>query len=255
MVMTAHRPFRLFVKVLLLAVPGILSMVPSISTMLAGALPPGGPSPTVVVFLASLQSLLLVAAAAGLGTWLAPKVGFGAPALTSGEIVDTIRRVAPGALLAGIGTGAVMVLVEVLVFRPYLPEALYMLSRKPAPVELIPAFLYGGIVEEILIRWGLMSLFTWLLYRLFSGGKGQVRPVQVWVAITAAALLFGAGHLPAIGAMGIEMTTPLLIRTLVQNGLPGMVFGWFFARRGLESAMFAHIGTHVGLFLLRTLLA
>ncbi|WP_225852851.1 hypothetical protein, partial [Haemophilus parainfluenzae] len=32
----------------------------------------------------------------------------------------------------------------------------------------ISRFLYGGITEEILLRWGLMTLLVWGLWRLFG---------------------------------------------------------------------------------------
>ena len=56
------------------------------------------------------------------------------------------------------------------------------------------ASLYGAVVDEVHSRLLLVSLFVRLLARLFR------RPPAIWifvVAIVLAALLFGAGHLPA----------------------------------------------------------
>ncbi|HRI49762.1 MAG TPA: CPBP family glutamic-type intramembrane protease [Pseudomonadota bacterium] len=58
--------------------------------------------------------------------------------------------------------------------------------------------------------------------------------------ILLAALIFGAGHLPAAAAL-LPITPLFLARTLVLNGLVGTVCGWLFWRRGLEAAMIAHL--------------
>jgi membrane protease YdiL (CAAX protease family) len=65
-----------------------------------------------------------------------------------------------------------------------------------------------------------------------------------------AALVFAAGHLPALAAM-VEPTPALVARTLALNAIAGLVYGWLFLTRGLEAAMLAHGATHVGFALAR----
>jgi hypothetical protein len=64
-----------------------------------------------------------------------------------------------------------------------------------------------------------------------------------------AAVLFGLGHLPAVAAIA-PLTSMLVVRTVLLNALAGVVFGWFFWRRSLESAMLAHASAHVGFALM-----
>ncbi len=254
MTTTAYRPLRFAFLLVLLCVPGVLSLLPMLAPSLANSLPAGSPPVAVILLLTVVQSLVILSICAVIGAYLAPKVGFSAPGLMGAGLWQTVRKNAPQALGAGMLLGAAAVLIDWAIFRPYLPEQLYMLSKAPAVAELIPSFLYGGIAEEVMMRWGLMSLITWVLYRL-RGGKGEVHPAFVWAGILGAALLFGLGHLPAVrGAVG-EVSTAVLIRTVVQNGIPGVLFGWLYARRGLETAMLAHIGAHIGMFLLRLLMA
>jgi hypothetical protein len=59
----------------------------------------------------------------------------------------------------------------------------------PLPVRL----LYGGIVEEVLTRWGLMSALVWGLWRL-SGPASAPRTWHFVAGIVLAALLFGLGN-------------------------------------------------------------
>jgi hypothetical protein len=67
-------------------------------------------------------------------------------------------------------------------------------------IPLVSKLLYGGIVEELLLRWSLMSLLVWVAWRL----AGRPAPVPGWVygiGLVASALLFAVGHLPALVAL------------------------------------------------------
>jgi len=99
------------------------------------------------------------------------------------------------------------------------------------------ASLYGGIVEEVECRLLLVSLFVWLLARL---SRQQARPWMFIAAIMLAALLFGAGHLPAAFAIGMAHTSLVIGRIVLLNALVGLVTGTLFWKYGLEHAMLAH---------------
>lgn len=109
------------------------------------------------------------------------------------------------------------------------------------------ASFYGGIAEEIQCRLLLVSLFVWLLARI---NRKMARPWIFMVAIVLAALLFGAGHLPALFAI-TSTPAPLLIGKIVLlNAMVGTVTGTLFWKYGLEHAMLAHfcadLVLHVG---------
>jgi membrane protease YdiL (CAAX protease family) len=105
--------------------------------------------------------------------------------------------------------------------------------------------LYGGITEEVLLRWGLMTAFTWLAWRFFQGKRGAVRPGLTWLALAVSALLFAVGHLPAAAYFIGALTGPVVFFVIGLNTTFGLLFGWLFWRRGLESAMVAHAMTHL----------
>ena len=99
------------------------------------------------------------------------------------------------------------------------------------------ASFYGGIVEETQLRLLCVSLFVWLL--AWTNRK-VARPWMFMAAIVLAALLFGAGHLPALFAIS-STPGPLLIGKIVLlNALSGVLFGALFWKYGLEHAMLAH---------------
>lgn len=236
-----------------LAVIGVLSSIPLMPTILK-AVP--ADQLILVIFASSIQALVLMALAAALGAWLAPKVGFGAPALTA-----WLEKRSPGSILqeqakvgfpVGMGIGVATVALEALVFRKYIPADLYLLQTKESLTELMSSVLYGGIGEEILLRWGFMSLMVWLASFVFRKRAGEsVHPVALWTGIIVAAVAFGAGHLPAVMAMVGHLDAGLVARTIVLNAGAAIGFGYVYYRKGLESAMFAHMGAHLAFFVLR----
>ncbi len=109
----------------------------------------------------------------------------------------------------------------------------------------IASVLYGGIVEEVMMRLFVMSLVTWLLWRIFAR-KSEKAPV--WTAAVAniiAALLFAAGHLPSTLMLFGTLTPLLLVRCFLLNGCFGAVFGELYRRYGIGYAMLAHALAHV----------
>ena len=104
------------------------------------------------------------------------------------------------------------------------------------------ATFYGGIVEETLFRLFLVSALVWLLAR--SKG-GAARPWMFVTAIVLAALLFGAGHLPAGFAMGVAPSPLAMARIILLNALVGILCGSLYWRLGLEHAMLAHVSADI----------
>jgi hypothetical protein len=188
---------------------------------------------------ASVQSGVLCWLAAWLGLFLGAGHGLDAPWLRAW--VQRGPRPAAGrahwAWAAGLG-----------VLAGLLVPALDWLGRQPAaapsPVGAIGmawrgalASFYGGTVEEILFRLLLVSLLVWLLAKT---RHGRARSWMFVTAIVLAALLFGAGHLPAAFAAHMLHDAWSIARIVVLNAVVAIVFGVVFWRWGLEHAMLAH---------------
>lgn len=99
------------------------------------------------------------------------------------------------------------------------------------------ASFYGGIVEEVECRLLLVSALVWLLARC---NRRVARPWMFSLAIVLAALLFGAGHLPAAHAAGLLGAPLLVARIVLLNAVVGIATGGLFWKYGLEHAMLAH---------------
>jgi membrane protease YdiL (CAAX protease family) len=66
----------------------------------------------------------------------------------------------------------------------------------------------------------------------------------LWIANILAAIVFGLGHLPAASLI-LPLTTLVVIRIILLNSIGGIIFGWLYQTRGLESAMLTHFSTDI----------
>lgn len=199
--------------------------------------------------LSLLQPIVLLTAMAGLGTALASQVGLEVPLLQSIHRRRGIGSVLRSQLLAASIATLVVFIVMMLVqgwAEPYLPSA-YLAINENAETLLPPTtrFFYGGITEEILMRWGLMTLLVWLPWKFLQTGTSRPRPFFFWGAILATALLFGVGHLPLLFSLVPQASSFLVIYIVGLNALVGIAAGWLYWKHGLEAAMMAHILFHV----------
>lgn len=193
----------------------------------------------VVIAAQSTQALLLLALLAFCGLRMGHRVGLGAPWLRA--LFFRRARVAQPwwlAVVCGIAASAVILGLDPL-FAPYMPKPLQALPPAGAQAHALAGFLasfYGGIAEELQLRLFFVTLLAWGLC-LLSGGQRQ--RWHLLLAVVLAALAFGAGHLPAAANIW-PLDAVVVSRTLLLNGIAGLVFGWFYVRHGLESAMLSH---------------
>ena len=240
--MSQHR-WRLGALLWLLGMPGVVAVVWALVPPLAAhqALLP---LPLwAVVLLSGLQTAVLLALAVMAGVWLAPRVGLRAPAAASWvagtPIAPALRaQVMPGAL-GGVAGAAWLWALSLMA-----PAALQP-SDPGSAVPLVVKLLYGGITEELLVRWGVMTLVLWAGWRVLQRGQGRPANALVAAAVLSSAMLFALGHLPAAQAMAGELTAPVVAFVLVGNAVFGLVAGWLFARHGLEAAIIAHMLAHL----------
>lgn len=196
-----------------------------------------------VVAASMLQSGVLVALAVWAGVALSRSLGLGAPVFEAvlsgtGAWAALIPQLVP-ATVVGLLAGGMLVLLSHIAPAELL--ALSQMYRIPLAAKL----LYGGVTEEVLMRWGLMTVLIWLPWRFMQKRVGLPHLAYVIGGIVIAALLFGAGHLPATAAMGVNLTAPVLTYIIAGNTVPALLFGYLYWRHGLEAAILAHALAHV----------
>ena len=238
---------------------GVVAVLPFLFDLL-GSLPidqtaPNIPMPLVVV-LALAQNGILLAAAIAIGLVLSKRIGLQMPlinAWAAGAYSPRVKAVIRPGVLIGAAVGAVIVGLEALFFVRHLPGGMQSLFEIPLWKRLLAGLVYGGITEELLMRLFLLSLVAWILGRWWKTLAGIPAPGAFWTAIIVAAVLFGAGHLPATAAVA-SLTPALVARALVLNGVAGIAFGYLYWKHGLEAAMAGHMGAHVVLQIPGTIL-
>ena len=208
------------------------------------------------IFLPSAIALLLVSTPlAALGLWLGPKIGLGAPLLTSllTRSPGAMRRVGKITLLAavvGFSLGLFLWLLR-LATVDSLPPELPELGHRGVIGGLLVS-VSAAIGEEVWLRLGVMTTLAWVLVRAL--GQQDLTPRIAWTAITISALAFGAIHLPQLAAAGAA--TPIgITATMLGNALVGIACGWLFWKHGIVSAILAHFAIDVVLHVVPALLS
>jgi hypothetical protein len=190
-----------------------------------------------------INPTILLVVAVIIGTLLYQKVNLKVPLIEKVVGIENKNLNLSGILkygvLGGILSGILLSLVG-FVYHPVLPAAFKELGESIQPT-LAARFLYGGLTEEILMRFGLMTFVVWLGSKILKGTKSGV----YWTGIIVAAIIFALGHFPIAFQAVENPTTVLLTYILIGNSIGGVIFGWLYWKKGLESAFIAHIFTHV----------
>ena len=225
-----RRDPRLLIAMIVLGLAGVstLAVVP-----FETILPPGIHIPRLLLL---IQPAILTMACAVLGWWFHQRTGLGAPvliaALAGNDWQRPLLRGVPGAVAVAVATAVILV-----AYGLGTQDAAVVTPQLDSP--LIARLGYGGVGEEIIARWGLLTGFMALAMRL-----GRGRDAAFWIANAAAALLFALGHFGALFAMVAHPSAALMAAVVLGNFVPAMGFGWLYRRHGIESAMLAHGGAH-----------
>jgi hypothetical protein len=173
-------------------------------------------------------------------------VDLGAPffeALVAGEpLWPALAPQLLPALAIGIAGGLIFVATYYLYFRPRLDsQTAQAMEDLRNALGIWGRLLYGGIAEEVLTRWGLMTLLVWLGTLLADSPS----PAVLWVAIVISGILFGLGHAPGHLAAGCQKSPTFFAVIINLNLWASLIFGWLYWQYGLLAAMMAHALFHL----------
>lgn len=173
-----------------------------------------------------------------LGLAIAPhaNVGIGIDSGSSPLLVAVIALV-----VAGLALGLALRVLDRSLFSEVKIPHLQVATEAPLLLRLAAGMLYGGIGEEILFRLVLLSAVLWVARAL-----GADTVVQTWGACVLVSALFAAGHLPLV-LRGKDRSPRLIERTLLLNGLAGLVYSLLCLHFGFLAAVIAHAATHLAL--------
>ncbi len=248
---------KLFLILLIACIFGTIAVLPYTLT-LQGELLQNLPVPLYVLLAAQLvQSVVLFGVAIFIGLHLARKIGLGLPILEGWlegrEVKSYLKSIIGISIGLGILAGILIIGLDLLFSFAGVPINLTQASINPPAWQGFLASFYGGINEEVLLRLFVMTLIAWMISRIRSTEEGKPTRTGMWLAIIIAAFIFGIGHLPAV--MAITALTPLVIvRTIILNAVGGIIFGWLYWKKGLESAIISHFSADVVLHVILPLM-
>ena len=194
---------------------------------------------------AVIPTVVLTGIAAAVGTRLGPGVGLRAPffeAVVGGEgvVPALVEQLRAGIIFGAVATAGALVLYYG-VFRIRLDVAdVLRMERARLRLGVVTRVLQGGIVEEVIFRWGCMTTLAWLGGLMLGGASAAA----MWSGIVLAGLVFGLSHLPGASVLGMRRSPALVGTAVVVNMWGGIVFGWLFWQYGLLAAMVAHGAVH-----------
>jgi len=116
-------------------------------------------------------------------------------------------------------------------------DALIPELNNPNALEWTLRCLSAALTEEIGFRFGLMSLFVWIVRSVVT--NTAIHRPSLWIGNLLSALVFAAAHFPQLELQRYGLS--LLIPFVVSSTGVGMIMGWLFMRYSLVSAIAAHL--------------
>ena len=147
-------------------------------------------------------------------------------------------------VIASVVCGSVLILSDLLFFGKYSEVIMSSYSVKPTISYFIASVMYGGVIEEVMLRLFWMTLTAFVLWKVFDRKNERPSTAILITANMIAAILFAAGHLPATAAM-LGLSPMIVFRCFLLNGGVGLLFGRLYRKYGLRYSMIAHGGCHI----------
>ena len=147
-------------------------------------------------------------------------------------------------LIISLCGGLLLILPDILIINNLEEVIKNSYNSKPTLVYIVGSILYGGVIEEVLLRLFFMSLCAFVLFKICERKKEKPSNKILIISNIVASLLFALGHLPATLSM-FGNSLPIIIRCILLNGAFGLIFGFVYRKYGLRYSMICHAGCHI----------
>lgn len=200
-----------------------------------------------VVFPSAIALFIFTTVTAGPGLYFGQNLGLGAPRLSSlmqmrpgswSDLFDDFKLAFPIGLIAG------FLLVGLrYVLSDYLPSELPEFGFRR---------FWGGVLisvsasigEEVWFRLGIMTVLVWVASKIFN--YKNHKSLIVWTILILVSFIFGMAHFPQL--VSHDAAKPLaIVGTLFGNVAVGIIYGWFYWKRGLLAAIIAHFSVDIAI--------
>jgi len=201
----------------------------------------------IAILVQIIQATIFFSIAIFIGLFLGKKVGLGAPIiegwLKAESTENRLKSILRISIVLGILVGISVFILDRFAFAVFVEPVTAYQAEPPLWQRFLVCF-YGGIGEEIAMRLFLMTLIVWISYKIASTKDNRPTNIGVWSAIIIISVIFGLGHLP-MTAKFMEITPVVITRAIILNGIAGVVFGWLYWKKGLESAIISHFSADI----------
>lgn len=184
-----------------------------------------------LVFITIIQTVILTTIATIIGSFLGRKTNLNKRFVINKKmIINTL------------------IIAFISAFSITIPEKLFFVKALGLPdsfsfslLYFASSLLYGGIIEEILLRYGVMTFVVFIIQKIVHKSDENSKYVA---SIIFASILFSLGHLPAtIQLFGYNQIA--IIRGIILNFIPGIGFGYLYWKYGIGYAILGHMFTHI----------
>lgn len=194
-----------------------------------------------------LQTLFMVFVMSFSGSVLSLRTGLGDPllegVLQGKASFDSFQSILlPTFLYAVLGLVVFCALYYGLVGAILDEKSFKTMAKLRTTLGLDGCVLYGGVVEEVIARWGLMNVVAFFAL-LFSK---QINAEIIIISIILSGFIFAVGQIPAYIAAGCLSSRRFVYSFVILSLWQSLLFGFLFWQYGLVSAILAHMLFHLG---------
>lgn len=237
--------FSLFAIILILCIPGSWLMSNHSVQALSAKPENKDISARTLWIVLFIQTFLLCAAFAAVGAYLGPKVGLADPFLQAMLEGQFASEAFVDQLLWGIGGGIICCLAWIgcyyVFIRPKLDsETVRVSETMRVQIGLWTRITSGGIVEEVIFRWGLLALAMWGMSFITTSV-----PTGFWVSTLVTGTIFGLVHIPGNIEAGCKPSKLFVCTALLGNMWVSVFCGYLFWKHGIMAAFIVHMLFHI----------
>ncbi len=177
-----------------------------------------------------------------IGLYLGKKIGLETPLLTSifeGKgLPEGFASTVKLSIFLGILASIIIFILDRFVLSMFGEPLLVLLTTPPLWQRLLYTF-YAGMVEELVLRFFLLTLLMWISWKIKKTSDGLPTNMGAWIAILLVSFIYGLGYLTKSPSADIDHF--LNLRIVILNAIAGISFGWLYWKKGIEAAIIANL--------------
>jgi hypothetical protein len=227
----------------------LLAALPYSITLTGEAIYDLGVSLPTVLATQFAQATVLFLVSIFTGLYLGKRTGLGTPVLDSlfrtRNLPANYGSVLKLSVFLGILVSFIIFILDRFVFSIFSEPLTVHLMTPPLWERFLYSF-YTGFVEEIVLRFFLMTLLVWISWKIKRTSQGLPTSAGVWMAILIVSFIYGLGYLSS--SLSASMEQVQMIAILLFNALAGIAFGWLYWKKGLEAAIIANLTSSLMIF-------